>query len=82
MTACAFPLPFVPLHTTVQRVESWLETQGDAASYRALVQALCPTWPDRDAGTRAMHSLLTRTVTQRGARTTLYLRPMLVPEWP
>jgi hypothetical protein len=80
MTACAFPIPLVPLHTTVQRVEGWLEAEGgDAAPYRALVQAIGPTWPDQDAATRAMHSLFTRTVTQRGSRITLYLRPLLAP---
>ncbi|WP_157452010.1 hypothetical protein [Deinococcus aquatilis] len=83
MTACAFPTPLIPLQTTVQRVETWLETQGDdAAPYRALVQVIRPTWPDQDAATRAMHSLFTRTVSIRGNRTTIYLRPMLAPEEP
>ncbi|THF66794.1 hypothetical protein E7T06_20245 [Deinococcus sp. Arct2-2] len=81
MTACAFPTPFLPLQTTVQRVENWLEAQsGDAAPYRALVQAIRPTWPDHDAATRAMHSLFTRTVSVWGNRTTIYLRPMLALE--
>ncbi|UQN09145.1 hypothetical protein [Deinococcus sp. QL22] len=81
MTACAFPTPLVPLHTTIQRTERWLASQGDdAAPYRALVQAIGPTWPGQDAAARAMHSLFTRTATQRGNRTTIYLRPMWAPE--
>jgi len=78
MTACAFPPPLIPLQTTIQRVGAWLETQGDAAPYHALVQAIGPTWPDKDAATRAMHSLFTRTLSVKGSRTTVYLRPMLV----
>lgn len=76
--ACAFPVPLLPLNTTLHRVETWLETQhGSAAPYRALADALRPTWPDQDTGTRAMHSLFTRTLTAQGCRTTVYLRPHL-----
>lgn len=78
MTACAFPIPLLPLDTTIQRVETWLEAQHlSATPYRALADALRPTWPDQDAETRAMHSLFTLTLNPQGTRTTVYLRPHL-----
>ncbi|MVN86451.1 hypothetical protein GO986_06700 [Deinococcus sp. HMF7620] len=78
MVACAFPTPLLPLHETVRRVETWLRSQGDdPAAYLALVRALLSTWPDQHLPTPAMHSLFTQTVTHKGRRTALYLRPFL-----
>lgn len=76
MAAAAFPPPLLPLAETVCRVEAWFTAQGwDARAYRALCAVLMPSWPDADTGTRALHSLLTRTVSAGTGRTAVYLRP-------
>lgn len=76
MTACAFPVPLLPLETTIERVDHWLVGHGDdPGPYRALARSLRGDWPDQTTDTRAMHSLFTRTLTRRSARTTIYLRP-------
>lgn len=83
MGAAAFPVPLLPLAETRRRVEAWLDTQGwDAGPYRALCAVLAPDWPDQNPGTRALHSLFTRTVSAEQTRTTLYLRPWLNPSLP
>lgn len=76
--AAAFPPALVGHAEFAVRVRAWLDcTGGDLTSYDALVGRLLPKWKDGRSPPGKLHSLFTRTRTQRGVSNTVYLRPLL-----
>lgn len=77
-TAAAFPTPLLRPSVTCRRVAAWIEANGwDGSAYDTLSHLLLPGWEGRDQGFGRMNSLFTRTITEAGSWSTIYLRPSL-----